>query len=411
MFRSLACIAALSLAPPSPASALTQQGLSSPRDLAGNVLWLDASDPDGDLSSGGGFMNGNRWVDKSSVGNADAIQGSVANRPAVVPDGLAGKSVVRFDGNDYMDLAQASFGMLRSVGGATLFGVVKTTATSPQRVLMISANYSMRTRAGLNLFDGFGTSIGGMGDYGAAGRRLDTDPFQRIEAGAVELGSFEQYAALFEYSQGRLSLSIDGATLTSVGNFQTPGLTSNSSSANIRVGADAKLTGLMGVFSGDIAELIVYDRALDPAERLLVEDYLDARWFQTLDAAPSSLSITTGGTQTLEIDAGSAHSGELYIVLGSAAGTSPGVSLGGISIPLNPDAYTSYTIASGSGPFLPGTIGLLDSQGNSGAGILVPGGVLNPSLAGLSLNHAYLCFSLSGVPTLASNAVDLLLVP
>ena len=73
---------------------------------------------------------------------------------------------------------------------------------------------------------------------------------------------------------------MDGELMTGVNGFQSPGNTSDTDSLNIRLGADASLTDLRGFFTGDLAELIVYDRILLPSERRLVEGYLSAKWNQ-----------------------------------------------------------------------------------------------------------------------------------
>lgn len=249
-------------------------------DLPGCVLWLDGDDVDGDGVAGGSFVAGTTWVDRSGNG-ADAVQATAQRQPLVVPSVWNGRGIVRFDGSDFMDVVPAAFGMLNDVGGATLFAVTSTPGTDTnQRVVMVSngAN-SGQSRAGLALFDQFGTSIGGTGDFGAAGRRLDTDGFQRIAGGSITSGSLQQFSATFNYSAGELSLHADGNLETFATNFQTPGQTSPTDSVNIRLGADAALNALRGEFTGDLAEVIVFDRVLSDAERQFVEQYLHAKWF------------------------------------------------------------------------------------------------------------------------------------
>ena len=258
----------------------SQVTIGDPTDVAGNVVWLDGQDPDGDGVPGGTLLGGgSRWTDKSTSGLADAVQNAPGRRPSLVPAGLNGMSVLRFDGNDYMDLESASFGMLNGVDGATLMAVVATDVTTPQRLFMVATTESQKTRAGINLFDGFGTSLGGSGEFGAAGRRLDSDGFQRIEGGDVVLGEFELFAAVFDYAAGELSLYVDGQLVTQVANFQSPGSTSATDSINIRIGADANLSMLHGIFDGDLAELVAYDRALPGADRAAVEEWMSAKWF------------------------------------------------------------------------------------------------------------------------------------
>jgi len=258
--------------------------LSDPRTIPGNILWLDANDVDGNFTTGGSFTDGTQWKDKSSASNASAHQITSANTPSINVNNLNGLNVVTFDGNDYMDIDSGAFGMLRNTTGATVFAVARPTATPTQgghRVFMVSTgDNSASSRAGFNFFDSFGTSIGGIGDAGLAGRRLDADGYQRINGGDVTLGQFSIWAGEFDYANGAISLYQDGALATTVSSFQTAGNTSDTDSLNIRIGADASLTNARGFFTGDLAELIVYDRVLTDSERALVEQYLSAKWLE-----------------------------------------------------------------------------------------------------------------------------------
>ncbi|MBM3990357.1 MAG: hypothetical protein FJ298_05035 [Planctomycetes bacterium] len=256
--------------------------LTDPRRITGNVLWLDGNDVDGDLVAGGNWMGGQTWVDKSSAGLGDASQASAAARPALAAVGASALTLVHFDGDDFLDLAAPSFDMLRNSPGASVFAVARPTQPSAQqafRVFMASTGTnSAATRVGFNFFDGFGTGLGGTGDAGLAGRRLDTDAYQRINGGGASLGALAQWTGEFDFFHARLGLRCDGQPVTAVTGFQTPGQTSDSASLNIRIGADASLNDLRGFFSGDLAELIVYDRLLLPSERTLVERYLARKW-------------------------------------------------------------------------------------------------------------------------------------
>ena len=144
--------------------------------------------------------------------------------------------------------------------------------------MISSGANSAATRAGISLFDSFGTSIGGSGEFGLAGRRLDTDGFQRIEGGDVVAGELASTAGVFNYQDGELTLFVNGQEQTTVDTFQTAGNTSDTDSLNIRVGADAALGSPRGFFNGQIAELIVYDRALSATELADVELYIAQKW-------------------------------------------------------------------------------------------------------------------------------------
>ena len=131
-----------------------------------------------------------------------------------------------------------------------------------------------------------------------------------------------------------------------------------------------------------------------------------------LTADTTSVSLSAGGTQNLSLDAGPAFASKLYLVAGSATGTSPGLLIDGVSVPLNADFYLTTTVKSANkGPFV-GTLGFLSGTGTTASAIALPAG-LDPSLAGLTLNHAGIVLDVpgAGVVTFASNAVPLTLTP
>ncbi|MGJ8655473.1 MAG: LamG-like jellyroll fold domain-containing protein [Akkermansiaceae bacterium] len=272
--------------------------LSSPTAITGNVLWLDASDPDGDFITGGTFSNDDTWVDKSSLKNANATQAVANIRPTLIADAHCGLSVVEFDGNDYMDVASAAFGMLKNKTGATVFAVARPTEVPSMggghRVFMASTGTnSDSTRAGFSFYDSFGTGLSGTGDAGLNGRRLDTDGYQRISGGDASLDRLTHWTGIFNYAHSSLELYADGGLVSSASNFQTDGNTENTDSLNIRLGADASLTQLRGFFKGDLAELIIYDRVLTAPERQKIEQWLDAKW----SAPVIDLDITGGNIE------------------------------------------------------------------------------------------------------------------
>ena len=129
--------------------------------------------------------------------------------------------------------------------------------------------------------------------------------------------------------------------------------------------------------------------------RALFDDFY-ALEHRALDGYPASISLATGGVQTLDVSLGAARAGDFYFVLGSFTGTSPGLPLaGGLLLPLNFDSLTQQTIASPNiAPYLD-SFGVLDSVGHARARLsLAPG--LNPSFAGLTLNHSVVSFQLGG---------------
>jgi hypothetical protein len=257
--------------------------LDDPRSLGGQVLWLDAADPDGDFTPGGTFVDGDtRWVDKSSMGNAHASQANSASRPVIVPGGWNGLSTVRFGGGDFMDVAAAARPMLRSRAGATLIVVARPTGppgAQAHRVFMASTGAdSGATRVGLSYHDNFGTLIGGFGNVSLNGRREDADAYQRMLGGTAAADSLRVHTGVYDWFNSTLQLYQDGTLVAAAETFQSPGLSSSNASLNIRIGADASLTQSRGFFTGDIAEIIIYDRVLTPPEREMLEAWLIAKW-------------------------------------------------------------------------------------------------------------------------------------
>lgn len=127
-------------------------------------------------------------------------------------------------------------------------------------------------------------------------------------------------------------------------------------------------------------------------------------------SSPSAaVSLTSGGTQVLDLDAGNAFASGNYVVAGTTSGTHPGVGLLGLHIPLNIDWYTSFSLQSVGLSYFASFTGTLDNQGAAQAALTIPPG-LSPSLNGLRLHHAFAAHSSNGAP-FVSNPISLVLVP
>ncbi len=126
----------------------------------------------------------------------------------------------------------------------------------------------------------------------------------------------------------------------------------------------------------------------------------------SLQAGPRLISLATGGTQALALDATIDHTGELYVLLGSASGIGNGSLFENVLIPLVPDEYTTATLL-GQTPHFVNGVGFLDENGQASAAIEVPP-LDAPQLVGVSLYHAYVTIAPRG-PQLrfSSNPVGL----
>jgi len=124
-----------------------------------------------------------------------------------------------------------------------------------------------------------------------------------------------------------------------------------------------------------------------------------------LTGSPLELSAAAGGTQALELLA-PAFATKTYLVLGSASGTSPGLPLGSVVLPLaTPDPYFDYTLNSPNSGALSSTLGTLDGLGRASAAISVPPGL--SGLVGTTLHHAFIVIEADISFSFASNAVPL----
>ncbi len=117
------------------------------------------------------------------------------------------------------------------------------------------------------------------------------------------------------------------------------------------------------------------------------------------------ISIRASGTQSLTVNAGTAHANRLYWIFGSVTGTSPGVNLLGVHIPLNPDPYTDIAIGAVNTTVWTNFKGTLDANGLATASFNVPANQPIPS--GFTFHHAYVVYDASGKLYMASNAVPL----
>jgi hypothetical protein len=128
-----------------------------------------------------------------------------------------------------------------------------------------------------------------------------------------------------------------------------------------------------------------------------------------LSANVYELSLSAGGVQDLFLAAPTGA--DVYLLLGSVTGTSPGITAGGFTLPLNEDAYLHRTLASPNLPPLSGSFGTLSGSGTANAAFTMPLG-LAPGLVGLTVHHAFVTVDVvSGGISFVSNAAPLDLTP
>ena len=127
-------------------------------------------------------------------------------------------------------------------------------------------------------------------------------------------------------------------------------------------------------------------------------------WNPDLDADRGHVSMATSGAVNFALDAGTTRAGQLYLLLGSASGTQPGMPVNSkVTIPLNYDAFSALGLAALNTPIFSSFLGSLDKSGRAQATLALP--PLGMPSTGIRLDFAYLLFA--NPPDFASRAVEL----
>ncbi len=127
----------------------------------------------------------------------------------------------------------------------------------------------------------------------------------------------------------------------------------------------------------------------------------------SLFADAYGMSATTGGDLDMFLDAGVANAGRLYLMAGSMSGSSPGLNVGGLHVPLNPDWFTSAVLDNLGYPPFQEFWGTLDGQGRATISFGLTGTELAP-YAGETMAFTYVLLS---PIDFAANAIDIDIEP
>lgn len=105
------------------------------------------------------------------------------------------------------------------------------------------------------------------------------------------------------------------------------------------------------------------------------------------------ISIATGGSAQITLDAGAGYAGADYLVLASF-GSHPGIVRDGVLIPLNSDFLFNYSLGHRNSAMFQNTLGVLDAQGQATA-VFDTLTSVDPSYLGVPLTF---CFVLTSGP-------------
>ena len=244
---------------------------TSPISTTGLKLWLKADA--GITKDAGDFVSA--WADQSGNG-LDVTQGTPASQPVFVPNALNGIPVVRFDGTDDSLFRP-------SVTGSSLFRDSAATVV----ILLRQSSADMQ-----NTPFAWVENPGNHFLIHAADSNLLAFQFGNPSSGGsiaanAPSGWADTFHVLVMRRDGNSGeIRRDGVSLPLVQVFSSP--SDSLQTGDMWVGSDF----WSNTFTGDIAEIIVYNEALSDADRTIVENYLSTRYAIAFDVTAPTVTGT-----------------------------------------------------------------------------------------------------------------------
>lgn len=247
---------------------ITIYGNFLPTDIAGNILWLDGSDQTTIIDDNGANANSvsfdgsvATWVDKSGQGN-DVSNASGAGQPSYNSNAKNGEGAVEFNGSNSLYAQDSDVPSLDlSSNGFSYFSVVNPATTQGQQALINKENsYQIIIKNGR-----FQSAVEtqGSGRTSFSGTTSITNQWQQMGF---------QYAdtALNFFQNGELVQTMAPEN-NEVGNIvPTDGIFS--------IGGRGDPSPTRSFFAGEMAEILMYDRAIDASSKNLLDQYQSSKW-------------------------------------------------------------------------------------------------------------------------------------
>ena len=245
----------------------------SPSGINGIRLWVDANDVDGN-SVADNLSNGTQishWINKSN-NQANASQNVSAKQPTISNFGQSGLSVIRFDGNDFLDLNLTWL-------ASTDYTVVALESRRSSK----SSNYYLGNLTGNspNMSPHFGWRDYNTYTFAQSSNDLNYDDSNYNDQ------VFRIWTHHFDSTVGHKLFLGNGVKAS---NSNKDGF------SQVFQGTIGRAKG--NYFNGDLAELIAFDRAILDSERINLINYLRYKW-----GLPES-SLATGSSTS---DTGKAY--------------------------------------------------------------------------------------------------------
>lgn len=240
-------------------------GLFSPLELAPKA-WYDASDTSTITESGGAVS---QWNDKSGSG-FHVSQATAASQPTTGSFTLGGLNVIRFDGGDVLAGSTASDWTFITSGSISIIVLcTQTGANGVYRPILGNKREGQADR-GIQFAGDRSTNLGLVQTFnGSAFMYLSG--FSRIAQNKPTiLSSVHDMSAA---TAGKAKVFLDRAEVQT-DNASTGATSSTAPTYAMRIGAEPTTY----FFTGDIAEVLFFDRAITQTERFKINDYLRLKW-------------------------------------------------------------------------------------------------------------------------------------
>ena len=242
---------------------------ASPDELEDLEMWLEADagvtyDEEGEVSD---------WADQSGNGY-DAAQSKADNMPTFVPHTIGRKPVIRFEGNDYLAIRGFHYDIPGAVDQITICMLFRSTSSEKQILMSFdrSEYWRLSLREAESRYVGWDTA-----DETGTVHNQETE-------GSYNDGRWHFLCVWFEAGASPdKGIRIDGE-----------GIASDDAHGGGNIGTGETRYGFIGVgseagrfngrrapyyyFQGDIAEVAVYNRALEGSELDQLEEYIKEKY-------------------------------------------------------------------------------------------------------------------------------------
>lgn len=248
------------------------------------ALWLDPQNVNLRASGGDNFVTA--WLDKSGH-RFHAVQGTTTLQPKLLSNTLNGHPVVKFDNtDDIMSLTNTgAVGIFRNKEYGYIFIVGKMLAVANDITFIHFSIGTHNNRARL-------TPNVNSSEINTAIRRLDEDAIGRASYGSFN-SNYNLISSLGLWGEGFGGIKLNNESLITSA-LSTSGPTSDTDSMEVNIG---RVTTSNAPLNGEIAEILVFNHYLSPAQIFQIEKYLNRKYLLYWEPShfPEALSTDTIG--------------------------------------------------------------------------------------------------------------------